>query len=188
MAYTVRLRDAYHERIKQELKDKFNYGNMMQVPALNKIVLSRGIGQATSDKKLVEASMEEFALITGQQPIVCRSKKDISNFKLRRGMPIGVKVTLRNERMYEFLDRFINTAVPRMRDFRGLPARGFDGRGNYNLGIKEQIIFVEINVDKVYKIQGMDITFVTSAETDEEGHALLKAFGMPFEQPQSVQQ
>lgn len=180
MSYTIRLKEAYADRIKAELKDKFNYRNVMQIPRLEKIILSRGVGGAVSDKKLIDQAVEELTLISGQKAIVRRSKKDVSNFKLRKGMPIGAMVTLRRDRMYEFLDRFINVAVPRMRDFRGLPTTGFDGHGNYNVGIKEQIIFVEIDVDKIYKIQGMDITFVTTAPTDEEGKALLAGFGMPF--------
>jgi large subunit ribosomal protein L5 len=164
----------------KDLTDQFNYKNVMEVPKLEKIILSRGIGKAVQDKKLVEQASQEFGLITGQKAVVTRSKVDISNFKLRKGMPIGCKVTLRRERMYEFLDRFINIAVPRMRDFRGLPEKGFDGRGNYTMGVKEQIIFPEIDVDKIYQIAGMDITFVTSAKTDEEAFALLKSFGMPF--------
>lgn len=178
---TARLKALYRERIVPAMMEKFQYDNVMQVPRLEKIVVNRGIGQATSDKKLLEAAVEEFELITGQKPIITKSKRDISNFKLRKGMPIGCKVTLRRERMFEFLDRFINVAVPRMRDFRGLPDNGFDGRGNYNLGIKEQIIFPEINVDKIYKIAGMEVTFVTNAPTDKEAFEMLKLFGMPFE-------
>jgi len=164
----------------KSLNEKFNYKNTLQVPKLEKIVLSRGIGQAVSDKKLVEQAVEEFMLISGQKPVVTRSRVDISNFKLRKGMPIGCKVTLRGIRMYEFLDRFVNIAVPRMRDFRGLPTEGFDGHGNYTLGVKEQIIFPEIDVEKIYRISGLDVTFVTSARTDEEAQELLKLLGMPF--------
>lgn len=153
----------------------------MQVPKLEKIILSRGVGEAVSDKKLIDHTVKEFELISGQKPIVTKAKKSISNFKLRDGMPIGCKVTLRNVRMYEFLDRFINVALPRVRDFRGIPVKGFDGRGNFNMGIKEQIIFPEINVDQINKISGMDVTFVTSARTDEEALALLREFGMPFQ-------
>lgn len=153
----------------------------MQVPKLEKIILSRGVGEAVSDKKLIDHSVKEFELISGQKPIVTKAKKSISNFKLRDGMPIGCKVTLRNIRMYEFLDRFINVALPRVRDFRGIPVKGFDGRGNFNMGIKEQIIFPEINVDQINKISGLDVTFVTSARTDEEALALLREFGMPFQ-------
>jgi len=152
----------------------------MQVPRLQKIVISSGLGAAVADKKILEYVAQEFALISGQKAVITKAKQDISNFKLRKGMPIGCKVTLRNERMYEFLDRFINIAVPRMRDFRGLNDKGFDGHGNYTVGVKEQIIFPEIDVDKIYKLMGMDITFVTSAKTDEEAFELLKTFGMPF--------
>lgn len=179
--YKVRLQEEYNNRIRTEMRDRFSYSNVMEVPRLEKIIVSRRLGGAVADKKLAEAAVEELGLITGQQPVLCKSKKDISNFKLRKGMPIGCKVTLRREKMYEFLDRFISIATPRMRDFRGLPTNGFDGRGNYNVGVKEQIIFVEINIDKIYKIQGMDITFVTSAKTDEEARELLRCFGMPFQ-------
>ena len=160
---------------------EFNYHSIMQVPRLEKIILNRGVGDAVGDKKLIDHSVEEFANISGQKPIVINAKKSVSNFKLREGMPIGVKVTLRKNRMYEFLDRFINVALPRVRDFRGIPTKGFDGRGNFSMGIKEQIIFPEIDVDKINKISGLDVTFVTSARTDEEALALLKAFGMPFQ-------
>lgn len=180
MSYTVRLQNDYRDRIIDAMVARFGYKNRMQVPRLEKIVLSRGVGQAVADKKLIDQAMEEFALIAGQKAIVTKSKRDVSNFKLRKGIPIGCKVTLRQSRMYEFLDRFINIAVPRMRDFRGLPDKGFDGRGNYTLGVKEQIIFPEIDVDKVYKMAGMDITFVTNARTDEEAYELLKLFGLPF--------
>jgi large subunit ribosomal protein L5 len=181
MSYEARLHKLYKERIVQDLFKKFNYSSVMQVPKLEKIVLNRGVGDAVSDKKLIDATVQEFAQISGQQPVVTIAKKSVSNFKLREGMPIGCKVTLRKQRMYEFLDRFINVALPRVRDFRGIPQKGFDGRGNFTMGIKEQIIFPEINVDKINKIAGMDITFVTSAPTDEEALALLKAFGMPFQ-------
>jgi large subunit ribosomal protein L5 len=180
MAYEVRLSNIYQESVVPALKEKFGYKNVMQVPRLEKIVLNRGLGAAVSDKKLIDQAIEEFGLITGQKPVVAKSRYDISNFKLRKGMPIGCMVTLRRERMYEFLDRFVNIAAPRMRDFRGLPTAGFDGRGNYTLGVKEQIIFPEIDVDKIYKIAGMDITFVTSAKTDEEAQELLRLFGLPF--------
>lgn len=186
MAYKVRLKDYYQNTVVKQLTEKFSYGNVMMVPKLEKIVLSRGIGQATADKKLLEQAVSEFATITGQKPIVTKSKLDISNFKLRKGQAIGCKVTLRAEKMYEFMDRLINLAIPRMRDFRGLPDKGFDGRGNYTMGIKEQIIFPEIDVDKVYKISGFDVTFVTSAKTDEEAYELLKAFGMPFKSTEKV--
>jgi large subunit ribosomal protein L5 len=152
----------------------------MQVPKLDKIVINQGVGEATSDKRLVDYAVQEMTMITGQKAVVTNSKKDISNFKLRKGMPIGAKVTLRGVKMYEFLDRLISTALPRTRDFRGVKGKGFDGRGNYTFGVKEQIIFPEINIDKVNKISGMDITFVTSAKTDEEAKSLLKNFGFPF--------
>ncbi|MFN0202876.1 MAG: 50S ribosomal protein L5 [Bacteroidia bacterium] len=181
MANEARLYLKYKEQTVPNLKKQFNYRSVMQVPKLEKIVLSRGVGDAVSDKKLIDEAVKEFALIAGQQPIVTKSKKAISNFKLREQMPIGCKVTLRGERMYEFLDRFVNIALPRVRDFRGVPAKGFDGRGNYNIGVKEQIIFPEIDVDKINRISGMDVTFVTSAQTDEEAMALLKEFGMPFQ-------
>ncbi|MCB0854600.1 MAG: 50S ribosomal protein L5 [Bacteroidetes bacterium] len=181
MSYEARLYKMYKEQIVQDLFKKFSYDSVMQVPKLDKIVINRGVGDAVSDKKLIDATVQEFAQIAGQQPIVTIAKKSVSNFKLREGMPIGCKVTLRKQKMYEFLDRFINVALPRVRDFRGIPQRGFDGRGNFTMGIKEQIIFPEINVDKINKIAGMDITFVTSAPTDEEALALLKAFGMPFQ-------
>ncbi|WNJ16529.1 50S ribosomal protein L5 [Pontibacter sp. G13] len=181
MANESRLYKKYTEEIRPALKEQFNYATVMQLPKLEKIVLNRGVGDAVSDKKLIDAAVQEFTLISGQKPVVTYAKKSISNFKLREEMPIGCKVTLRGERMYEFLDRLINIALPRVRDFRGIPARGFDGRGNFTLGVKEQIIFPEINVDKINNISGMDITFVTSAKTDEEAKALLLAFGMPFQ-------
>lgn len=181
MANTVRLLAKYKEQVAPALQAQFNYKSVMQIPKLEKIVLSRGVGDAVSDKKLIDESLKEFALIAGQQPISTKSKKSISNFKLREDMPIGVKVTLRGNRMYEFLDRFITVSLPRVRDFKGIPTKGFDGRGNYTLGVKEQIIFPEIDVDKINKISGLDITFVTSAKTDEEAKALLKEFGMPFQ-------
>ena len=180
MAYVPRLYKEYNDNIVAELQKKFNYKSIMQVPKLEKICLSRGVGEAVGDKKLLETSAEEFGLITGQKAVITKSKKDISNFKLRKHMPIGCKVTLRRDRMYEFLDRLVNVAIPRVRDFRGIDAKGFDGRGNFTFGVKEQIIFPEINVEKIPKISGMDITFVTSAPTDEEALELLKLFGMPF--------
>ena len=180
MAYEPRLYKEYRERIVPALKTKFAYKSVMQVPKIKKIILNRGVGKATSDKKLIEDTVGELTLIAGQKPVVTKAKKDISNFKLRKGMPIGCRVTLRKEKMYEFLDRLVNVAMPRIRDFRGIPADGFDGRGNYTLGIKEQIIFLEIDVDKIATIQGLDITFVTDAPNDEEAHELLKEFGMPF--------
>jgi large subunit ribosomal protein L5 len=177
---TPRLKDKYLKEIVPALKDKFQYKSVMQVPKIQKICINKGIGAAVADKKMVDVGLEEIASITGQKPVSTRSKKDISNFKLRKDVAIGVKVTLRGERMYEFLDRLMNVALPRVRDFRGVSDKGFDGRGNYTLGVKEQIIFPEISIDKVQKINGMDITFVTSAQSDEESYELLKAFGMPF--------
>jgi large subunit ribosomal protein L5 len=178
--YQPRLKQEYKDRIVASLMEKFSYKSVMQVPRLQKIVVSQGLGKATADKKMVDTAIEEMALITGQRPVSCAAKKDISNFKLRKGMPIGAKVTMRNDQMYEFLDRLISLALPRTRDFRGINPKGFDGRGNYNLGVKEQIIFPEIDIDKVKDINGMDITFVTTANSDEEARALLSEFGMPF--------
>lgn len=181
MAYVPRLKTKYQEEIQSKMQEKFNYKSSMQMPKLEKIVLNRGVGDAVSDKKLIDAAVEEFSIIAGQKPVVRKAKKSISNFKLREEVPIGCMVTLRGERMYEFLDRLINVALPRVRDFRGLPQKGFDGKGNFNMGIKEQIIFPEINVDKINKISGLNITFVTSAPTDEEALELLVLFGMPFQ-------
>jgi large subunit ribosomal protein L5 len=181
MAYVPRLFTKYKEQITPALMKEFNYSSVMQVPKLEKIVLNRGVGEATGDKKLIDHALEELSLITGQKAVVTLAKKSVSNFKLREEMPIGVKVTLRTQYMYEFLDRFISVALPRVRDFRGIPTKGFDGRGNFSMGIKEQIIFPEINVDKINKIVGMDVTFVTTAKTDEEALALLREFGMPFQ-------
>ncbi|MEM6358818.1 MAG: 50S ribosomal protein L5 [Bacteroidota bacterium] len=175
-----RLKDKYTKEIVPALKDKFQYSSVMQVPKIEKICLNKGIGAAVADKKLVDTGVEELTMITGQKAVPTLSKKSISNFKLRDGMPIGAKVTLRGEKMYEFMDRLMTVALPRVRDFRGISDKGFDGRGNYTLGVKEQIIFPEISIDKVNRINGMDITFVTSAKTDEESYELLKAFGMPF--------
>ncbi len=175
-----RLKKLYYEVIVPEMMKKFGYKNVMQVPKLVKIVVNMGVGQATQEPKLLEMAMKELAKITGQQPVIRRARKSISNFKLRAGMAIGCKVTLRRERMYEFLDRLINAAIPRIRDFRGLSDKSFDGRGNYTLGIKEHVIFPEINVDEVERIFGMDITIVTTAKTDEEAYELLRLFGMPF--------
>lgn len=175
-----RLKDKYLEEIVPALKEKFQYTSIMQVPKITKIAINKGIGEATADKKLVDIGVEELTTITGQKAVPTKAKNAISNFKLREGMPIGAKVTLRGERMYEFLDRLLTVALPRVRDFRGVKDKGFDGRGNYTLGVKEQIIFPEISIDKVNKITGMDITFVTTAQTDEESYELLKAFGMPF--------
>jgi large subunit ribosomal protein L5 len=181
MAYEARLSQEYKSRIVPALMTQFGYSSVMQVPKIEKICLSRGLGDAISDKKVLEYAANEFGLISGQKPVITKSKKDVSNFKLRKGMSIGCRVTLRRERMYEFLDRLVNVAMPRIRDFRGVSVKSFDGRGNYNFGIKEQIIFPEIDVDKIDKIAGMDITIVTSARNDEEGFALLKEFGMPFQ-------
>lgn len=178
--YTPRLKERYRTHVVPALKEKFNYKNVMQVPVLKKICINQGIGAAVADKKLVDQAVEELTLIAGQKAVPTKSKKAISNFKLRENMPIGTKVTLRGDRMYEFLDRLISIALPRVRDFQGLSLKGFDGRGNYNMGVTEQIIFPEINIDKVNRINGMDITFVTSAPTDEECMALLKEFGLPF--------
>ncbi|MGO3706780.1 MAG: 50S ribosomal protein L5 [Mesonia hippocampi] len=180
MSYVPRLKQEYKERIIPALTKEFSYQNVMQVPKLTKIVLSRGVGAAVADKKLIDHAVEELAMITGQKAVATISKKDVATFKLRKGMPIGAKVTLRGEKMYEFLDRLITAALPRVRDFDGVKATGFDGRGNYNLGITEQIIFPEINIDKVNKIDGMDITFVTTAPTDKEAKSLLTELGIPF--------
>jgi len=177
---TPRLKDKYTKEIVPALKQKFNYSTVMQVPKIEKICINKGMGVAVSDKKLIDVGVEEITTITGQKAVATRSKKDISNFKLRANVPIGVRVTLRGDKMYEFLDRLMNISLPRVRDFRGVSAKGFDGRGNYTLGVKEQIIFPEISIEKVNKISGMDITFVTTAATDEESFELLKAFGMPF--------
>ena len=180
MEYTPRLKQKYQEEIVPALMKEFSYKNVMQVPRLKKIAVNQGLGSAIVDKKLIDTGIEEMSNITGQRAVATRSKKDISNFKLRRDMPIGVRVTLRGDQMYEFLDRLISVAIPRVRDFRGISDKGFDGRGNYTFGVTEQIIFTEIDLDKVSKINGMDITFVTSARTDKEAHALLKEFGIPF--------
>lgn len=180
MTYIPRLRVKYDNEVKQSLVKEFDYKNIMQVPKLVKICISQGIGQAVADKKLVDVAVDEMTIIAGQKAVATMSKKDISNFKLRKGMPIGARVTLRGERMYEFLDRFISVSLPAVRDFDGIKATGFDGRGNYTMGIKEQIIFPEISIDKINKITGMDITFVTTAETDKEAFALLREFGLPF--------
>ncbi|MCE2708350.1 MAG: 50S ribosomal protein L5 [Bacteroidota bacterium] len=175
-----RKKETYLNEIVPALMEKFQYSSIMQVPKLTKIVLNKGIGAAVADKKLVDQGVEELSLITGQRAVATKSKIAVSNFKLRENMPIGAKVTLRGERMYEFLDRLMTVALPRVRDFKGISDKGFDGRGNYTLGVTEQIIFPEISIEKVNKISGMDITFVTTAPTDEEALALLKAFGMPF--------
>jgi large subunit ribosomal protein L5 len=175
-----RKKQTYLNDIVPALKEKFQYSSVMQVPKLSKIVLNKGIGAAVADKKLVDQGVEELSLITGQRAVSTKSKIAVSNFKLRENMPIGAKVTLRGEKMYEFLDRLTTVALPRVRDFKGISDKGFDGRGNYTLGVTEQIIFPEISIEKVTKITGMDITFVTTAATDEEAFALLKALGMPF--------
>ncbi|MFM1877637.1 MAG: hypothetical protein RLZZ241_503 [Bacteroidota bacterium] len=180
MSYVPRLKQEYKERVIKALTDEYGYSNVMQVPKLNKIVVSRGVGAAVADKKLIDHAVDELSLITGQKAVATTSKKDVANFKLRRGMPIGAKVTLRGERMYEFLDRLVTSALPRVRDFQGIKATGFDGRGNYNMGITEQIIFPEINIDRINRINGMDITFVTSAQTDQEAKSLLTELGLPF--------
>ena len=176
---TAQLKKEYVERIAPALREQFNYSSVMQIPTLKKIVINQGLGDATQDKKIIEVAVNEISAITGQKAVATYSEKDIANFKLRKKMPIGVMVTLRRERMYEFLEKLVRVALPRIRDFKGIESK-FDGRGNYTLGITEQIIFPEINLDSIDRIQGMNITFVTSAQTDEEGYALLKAFGLPF--------
>ncbi len=180
MATTPRLKKKYLKEIVPALKEQFGYKSVMQVPRITKIVINKGIGAAVADKKLVEQGVEELTMITGQKAVPTFAKKAISNFKLRENMPIGARVTLRGNIMYEFLDRLMTIALPRVRDFKGVSDKSFDGRGNYTLGVKEQIIFPEISIDKVNRISGMDITFVTTAETDKEAYELLKAFGMPF--------
>ena len=176
---TAQLKKVYNETIAPALQKQFNYSSAMQIPVLKKIVINQGLGDATQDKKIIDVAINEISAITGQKAVATYSKKDIANFKLRKKMPIGVMVTLRRERMYEFLEKLIRVALPRIRDFKGIESK-FDGRGNYTLGVSEQIIFPEINIDQVDRIQGMNITFVTSASTDEEGYALLKEFGLPF--------
>ncbi len=178
--YTPRLQEKYKNEVVKAMTEKFGYKSTMEVPRLQKIVLNQGVKGATADKKLVTNAVDEMTIITGQRAVSTFSKKDISNFKLRAGMPIGAKVTLRRNSMYEFLDRFVSVALPRVRDFRGINAKGFDGRGNYNMGITEQIIFPEIDIDKINKISGMDICFVTTAKTDAECSELLKLMGLPF--------
>ena len=180
MTYVPRLKSKYKEEVVSALKEKFQYKSVMQVPRLVKISVNQGVGAAVTDKKLIDTSINEMSTITGQKAVSTKSKKDISNFKLRKGMPIGVRVTLRENTMYEFLDRLIAVALPRIRDFKGINDKGFDGKGNYTLGITEQIIFPEINIDQINKIMGMDITFVTTAKTDVEALELLKQFGLPF--------
>ncbi len=188
MAYVPRLKSKYKEEIVTALKDKFNYKSVMQVPKLEKIAINQGVGRfSVTDKKIMDSSILEMTTIAGQQAVGAQSKKDISNFKLRKGMPVGVRVTLRDNNMYEFLDRLISVALPRIRDFKGINDKGFDGHGNYTLGVTEQIIFPEINIDKISKILGMDITFVTSAATDVEALELLKQFGLPFKNQKTEQ-
>jgi len=179
MSNTTSLKKEYRDRIVSSLKNEFSYKSVMQVPVLQKIVVNQGLGSATADKKIIDVAIDELTTITGQKAVATYSKKDISNFKLRKKMPIGVMVTLRHDKMYEFLERLVRVALPRIRDFRGIESK-LDGRGNYTLGIQEQIIFPEINIDNITKILGMNITFVTSAKTDEEGYALLREFGLPF--------
>ena len=180
MSYEPRLKKYYKENVVPKLMEEFSYKSVMQVPKIVKIAINQGVGGATQDKKLVDNALSEMGMITGQKPVAVKARKSVSNFKLREGMTIGAKVTLRQDRMYEFLERFITVALPRVRDFRGISDKSFDGRGNYSMGITEQIIFPEINIDKVNNITGMDITFVTTANTDAEALALLKHMGMPF--------
>jgi len=180
MSYVPRLKKKYDDEVIQKLRDQFNYRSAMEVPKLVKISINQGVGLATQDKKLVENAVKEMSVIAGQKAIATIASKSVSNFKLREGMPIGAKVTLRKEKMWDFLDRFISVALPRVRDFRGVSDKSFDGRGNYSIGIKEQIIFPEINIDQISKITGMDINFVTTAKTDAEALQLLKQLGMPF--------
>lgn len=175
-----RLKEKYYKELAPKLKEELGIANVNDIPKLEKIVVNMGVGEAATNSKLIDAAVEDLRVITGQQPMICRAKKSIATFKLRAGMPIGAKVTLRGDRMYEFFDRLIAAAIPRIRDFRGLPANSFDGHGNYSMGVTEQIIFPEIDYDKVDRTRGMDITFVTTAKTDEEGKALLTAFGFPF--------
>jgi large subunit ribosomal protein L5 len=186
--YTPRLKRDYDERIAQAMMEKFGYKNRLEIPRLEKIVLNMGVGEATQDKKKVETAASEMELIAGQKPVITKAKKSIAQFKLREGMPIGVKVTLRRERMYEFLDRLVTIALPRVRDFRGLNPKSFDGRGNYAMGLKEQIIFPEINYDRIEKVRGMDIIVTTTAKTDEEARELLRLFNFPFPQDQDQKQ
>ncbi|WP_157215689.1 50S ribosomal protein L5 [Flavisphingomonas formosensis] len=186
-AYKPRLKKLYEDSIAKAMTEKFGYKNVMEVPKITKIVLNMGVGEATQDKKRVETAAQEMTAIAGQKAVITKAKKSIAQFKLREGMPIGCKVTLRRERMYEFLDRFVTIALPRVRDFRGLSDKSFDGRGNYATGLKEQLIFPEISYDKVDKIRGMDVIVATSAKTDEEARELLRLFGFPFPQPQADQ-
>ena len=177
---TPRLKTKYAAVVAPALKEQFQYKNVMQVPRITKIVFNQGVGAAVADKRLIDTAIAEMSLIAGQKAVATKSKKDISNFKLRKGIPVGARVTLRGERMYEFLDRLLSISLPRIRDFKGVNAKGFDGRGNFTMGVTEQIIFAEIDIDKVNRINGMDITFVTTAKNDSEAYALLKEFGMPF--------
>lgn len=185
--YTPRLKERYRSEIVPALTEQFEYDNVMQVPRLLKVVVNKGLGEASQNKKVLDDAVEEVRKITGQQPAVRNARKSISNFKIREGMPVGVAVTLRGDRMWEFVDRLITLALPRVRDFRGVPDKSFDGRGNYTLGVKEQIIFPEIDIDSVARVSGLDITFVTTAQTDEEAYALLRQFGMPFVRRQPVE-
>ena len=189
MAYTPRLKTKYREEVVPDLTKQFEYSNLMEVPRITKIILNKGVGEAAENAKVLETAVDELRRITGQHPAISKARKSVSNFKLRQGMPIGCYVTLRGARMYEFLDRLITLALPRVRDFRGIPDRSFDGRGNYTLGVQEQIIFPEINMERVDRVSGMDVTIVTTAATDEEAYALLKALGMPFfrREPQAEQ-
>jgi large subunit ribosomal protein L5 len=180
MSYTPRLQKVYHEEIVPQLMEQFSYGSIMEVPKLVKVCINQGIGEATQDKKLVDVAQSELSSIAGQKAVPTIARKSVSNFKLREGMTIGMRVTLRRERMFEFVDRLVSVALPRVRDFRGISDKSFDGRGNYSLGITEQIIFPEIDLDNISRINGMDVTFVTTAKTDAEAMALLKALGMPF--------
>ena len=181
-AYTPRLKADYDERIVKAMTEKFGYKNALEVPRLEKIVINMGVGEATQDKKKVEIAAQEMELIAGQKPVITKAKKSIAQFKLREGMPIGVKVTLRRERMYEFIDRLVTIALPRVRDFRGLSPKQFDGNGNYTFGLNEQVMFHEIDQDRIDRVRGMDITVVTTAKNDDEGRALLKALGFPFKE------
>jgi large subunit ribosomal protein L5 len=180
MAYVARLKEKYRKEVVPALMQQFQYKNPLQVPRLVKICLNQGVGDATGDKKLIDTAAAEMTIIAGQKAVPTRARRSVSNFKLREGMPIGVRVTLRGDRMYEFLDRLIHVALPRVRDFRGINDKSFDGRGNYNMGLAEQIVFPEIDLDKISRVSGMDITFVTTAKTDAEAYALLKELGLPF--------
>lgn len=186
--YTPRLKEHYRDQVIPSLMKRFGYENVMEVPRLVKVSINKGVGEASQNKKILDDAINEMRLITGQQPAVAKARKSVSNFKLREGMPIGVHVTLRGDRMYEFLDRLVTLALPRVRDFRGVPDRSFDGNGNYTLGVKEQIIFPEIDIDKTDRVSGMDVTIVTTAKTDEEALALLTELGMPFVRREEVQQ